>query len=82
MRSQSRYSGLHVTLLMNKETSHWASRQDFCVREQKRRGRREISVLNGDSRRSRCSYKYVPTPTPTPGLDGESTRIRRKRIYI
>jgi hypothetical protein len=23
------YSGLHVTLLMNKETNHWASRQDF-----------------------------------------------------
>jgi hypothetical protein len=39
------YSGLHVTLLMNKETNHWANRRDFQVRERKRRSRREDGVF-------------------------------------
>jgi hypothetical protein len=39
------YSGLHVTLLMNKGTNNWVSRQNFQVRERKTRGREEIRVF-------------------------------------
>ena len=38
-------SGIHMTLLMNKEISHWKSRQNFRVKERKQRGRRDIQVF-------------------------------------
>jgi hypothetical protein len=44
-----------LTLLMNKETNHWASRQDFCVRGRQKRGRRETGFMGRNSRRRRCS---------------------------
>ena len=48
----NQYSGLHVTLLMNKdfkETNHWASRQDFWVgwRKGQQRQEKESGLLDG-----------------------------------
>lgn len=51
------YSGLHVTLLMNKETNYWARSWDFWVRE-KRRGRRRVPALGQEHGRIRCSYNW------------------------
>ena len=48
----------HVTLLMNKETNHWASRRDFRVEQRavEEAGER-IRLLDRDSGRTRYSYK-------------------------
>jgi hypothetical protein len=51
------YSGLHVTLLMNKETNHWVSRWDFRVGGRKKRGGEDNGLLHGTAETTRYSYK-------------------------
>lgn len=56
----NQYSGLHVTLVMNKETNHWMSRWAFQVGERKRRGRRGIWAFGLDQREGKMQLNVVP----------------------
>jgi hypothetical protein len=51
---------------MNKEANHWASRWNFLVGLRRRRSRRELGLLDGDSVRTICRYEYLPVSMADP----------------